>query len=332
MVHQGTLKLGEHILNSLKDKAWDFNLNTNPSWFCAAHGLALGSIATPVISDFDFPGAVHLHLGSPLVYADQRAAKIMHGIFKRLQTFFTGLRKRKLKGWSLNCYHHWLDASRTQVKLETINSRAACSVRSRVAPCAQWCGAVEGRLRKADAGGGSAWRTLGSCTNSAEEDECCVRGRGRGRAIVKACPEGNGSRRVPVSRKAMEWIQRQRISLSCARLQGLKSQVAGALLRSPKFRNFRDHQATAVCNGHILHTPPPESGKPTLVPISRTTVARSGASAKIQYRQKHRLRQTTVATCAHIFQVPLPGAAKPSSHPSSQRNMKSGQSLHSHRL
>ncbi|KAJ6534979.1 hypothetical protein B0H19DRAFT_1241228 [Mycena capillaripes] len=123
----------------------------------------------------------------------------------------------------------------------------------------------------------------------------------------------------------------QRISLSCARLQGLKSQVAGALLRSPKFRNLRDHQATAVFNAHILHTPPPESAKPTLFPISRTTVARSGASAKIQHRQKHRLRQTTAATCAHIFQVPPPGAAKPSSHPSSQRNMKSGQPLHRHK-
>jgi hypothetical protein len=46
--------------------AWDFNLNTNPSWFCAAHGLTLGSIATPVISDFGFPKAVHLHWESPL--------------------------------------------------------------------------------------------------------------------------------------------------------------------------------------------------------------------------------------------------------------------------
>jgi hypothetical protein len=50
--------------------------------FCAAHGLALGSVATPVISDFSFPKAVHLHRGSPLVYAGQHAAEIKRGIRK----------------------------------------------------------------------------------------------------------------------------------------------------------------------------------------------------------------------------------------------------------
>ncbi|KAJ7790508.1 hypothetical protein B0H14DRAFT_2625945 [Mycena olivaceomarginata] len=63
--------------------AWDFNLNTNPSWFCAAHGLTLGSIATPVISDFGFPKAVHLDWESPLICPGQHATELMCGIRKR---------------------------------------------------------------------------------------------------------------------------------------------------------------------------------------------------------------------------------------------------------
>ncbi|KAJ7787190.1 hypothetical protein B0H14DRAFT_2629654 [Mycena olivaceomarginata] len=67
--------------------AWEFNLNTNPSWFCAAHGLTLGSKATLVISDFGFPKAVHLHWESPLICAGQHAAELMRGIRKRLRAF-----------------------------------------------------------------------------------------------------------------------------------------------------------------------------------------------------------------------------------------------------
>ncbi|KAJ6529684.1 hypothetical protein B0H19DRAFT_1082794 [Mycena capillaripes] len=89
----GNLRPSVHILQTvykwfksftqkLCTYAWDFNLKPNPSWFCAAHGLALGSIATPVISDFGFPKAVPLHRGSPLVYAGQHAAEIMRAIRK----------------------------------------------------------------------------------------------------------------------------------------------------------------------------------------------------------------------------------------------------------
>jgi hypothetical protein len=63
--------------------AWEFNLNTNQSWFCAAHGLTLGSIATPVISDFGFAKAVHLHWESLLICAGQHAAELMRRIRKQ---------------------------------------------------------------------------------------------------------------------------------------------------------------------------------------------------------------------------------------------------------
>ncbi|KAJ7703405.1 hypothetical protein B0H14DRAFT_2647837 [Mycena olivaceomarginata] len=91
---EGFTGLVKHFANSLQTVlnvslrklctyAWDFNLNTNPSWFCAVHGLTLGSIATPVISDFGFPKAVHLHWESPLICAGQHAAELMRGIRKR---------------------------------------------------------------------------------------------------------------------------------------------------------------------------------------------------------------------------------------------------------
>ncbi|KAJ6592967.1 hypothetical protein B0H19DRAFT_1055628 [Mycena capillaripes] len=117
----------------------------------------------------------------------------------------------------------------------------------------------------------------------------------------------------------------QGISLSRAHLQALKPQVAGALLRPPKFSSLWDDQSTAAGNAHILHTRPPESAKPTLCPISRTQSRSLGRPHRQNSASPNiPLVKTTAATRAHIIRVPPPDADKLSSRSSSQTNMKNG--------
>jgi hypothetical protein len=89
---------------------WDFNLNTGLSWFCAAHGLPLGSIATPAISDFSFPKAVHLHWESPLNCAGKHAAELMCGIHKQWGTpsFFIEVRTAVFHTQEIYCVKYLL--------------------------------------------------------------------------------------------------------------------------------------------------------------------------------------------------------------------------------
>ncbi|KAJ6529006.1 hypothetical protein B0H19DRAFT_1083342 [Mycena capillaripes] len=118
----------------------------------------------------------------------------------------------------------------------------------------------------------------------------------------------------------------QGINLCCARLQGLKSQVTGALLPAPNL-GITQTPRLVMPTSSSINLPKALSSH-----FSRSREHESLAPApQPHFSISQNSPSTTAATRADIFQGPPPGAAKPSSHPSSQTNMEIEQPLHSDR-